>query len=83
MFNFYQIKVNKHKTISINKVILLKFLVRVCKKVKLEAFKKLLSLEFVARMCKKVKFEKLKKASPKSCLVGCPSKRFCGLKALL
>ncbi len=54
-----------------------------CKKVKLEAFKKLLSLEFVARMCKKVKFEKLKKASPKSCLVGCPSKRFCGLKALL
>ncbi len=54
-----------------------------CKKVKLEAFKKLLSLEFVARMCKKVKFEKLKKASPKSCLVGCPSKRFFVVKALL
>ncbi len=31
---------------------LLEFVVRVCKKVKLEAFKKLLSLEFVARMCK-------------------------------
>ncbi len=58
-------------------------MVRVCKKVKLEAFKKLLSLEFVVRMCKKVKFEKLKKASPKSCLVGCPSKRFFVVKALL
>ncbi len=62
---------------------MLKVVTKMCKKVKLEAFKKLLSLEFVARVCKKVKFEKLKKASPKLCLVGCPSKRFCGLKALL
>lgn len=54
-----------------------------CKNVKFEKLKKPLLLKILARMCKKVKFEKLKKASPKSCLVGCPSKRFCGLKALL
>ncbi len=40
-------------------------------------------LKFVARMCKKVKLEAFKKASPRSCLVGCPSKRFFVLKALL
>lgn len=54
-----------------------------CKKVKFEKLKKPLLLKILARMCKKVKWEAFKKASPKSCLVGCPSKRFCGLEALL
>ncbi len=54
-----------------------------CKKVKFEKLKKPLLLKILVRMCKKVKLEAFKKASPKSCLVGCPLKRFCGLKALL
>ncbi len=54
-----------------------------CKKVKFEKLKKPLLLKILVRMCKNVKFEKLKKASPKSCLVGCPSKRFFVVKALL
>lgn len=58
-------------------------LVRMCKNVKFEKLKKPLLLKILVRMCKKVKLEAFKKTSPRSCLVGCPSKRFCGLKALL
>ncbi len=54
-----------------------------CKNVKFEKLKKPFLLKILVRMCKKVKLEAFKKASPKLCLVGCPSKRFCGLKALL
>lgn len=62
---------------------MLKVVTRMCKKIKFEKLKKPLLLKILARMCKKVKLEAFKKTSPKSCLVGCPSKRFCGSKALL
>ncbi len=73
----------KVKFEKLKKPLLLKILARMCKKVKFEKLKKPLLLKILVRMCKKVKWEAFKKASPKSCLVGCPSKRFCGLKALL